>query len=406
MRNWLIATAGMALAIAGGAEAQQRVVSRGPGGMRPGASFPAPHQGMAPAPVIQQLGPQRGQQGGQWQPQSWQRGSYPGQRPTVRPPVQPAPPHLQPGGHGGWNGNGPPPVVNAGHPNWGSKVGGRWWGGANAPGGWNAYRRPYRGYALPSYWVAPRFYITNWQAYGLTQPSNGYNWVRYYDDAVLIDARGSVYDTRNGIDWDRYDDGYYAADDRVYADGGYDGRGYDDRGYDDRGYQRRDDGVGGAVAGAAIGGVAGNLIGGRGNRLGGTLIGAGVGAAAGYAIDKAEDRRAPPPPPVYDRGYAPPVAPDRAPPPPVGYGQGGGHWRSADGTTTVTTTSGAGGYYRGGYYYPGASTTTVVVQTAPMVTTTTTEIYEDAVTYTHRPAARAKTKTKRVWRPAPACLCK
>jgi len=409
MRTWLIATAGLALAATGGADAQQRVVAHGPGGMRPGASFPAPHQGMAPAPAIQPRG--------QWQAQNWQRGGYPGQRPMVRPGqphVQPGQPQGQPGRPSNW-GNGRPPMVHAGQPRWGSKVGGRWWGGANAPGGWNAYRRPYRGYALPSYWIAPRFYVSDWQAYGLTQPAYGYNWVRYYDDAVLVDGRGSVYDTRNGIDWDRYDDGY-AGDDRVYADSGYgdrghddravDGRAYDGRGYDDRGYQRRDDGVGGAVTGAVVGGVAGNLIGGRGNRLGGTLIGAGVGAAAGYAIDKAEDRRAappPPPPPAYDRGYATPVAPDRAPPPPVGYGQGGSNWRSADGTTTVTTTAGAGGYYRGGYYYPGASTTTVVVQTAPVVTTTTTEIYEDAVTYTRKPAVR--TKTKRVWRPAPTCRC-
>jgi Ni/Co efflux regulator RcnB len=418
MRTWLIATAGLALATAGSAEAQQRVVAHGPGGMRPGASFPAPHQGMAPQPVIQQ----RGVGQGQWQAQTWQRGGYPGQRPmqpNMQPHMPPVQPNMQPGRPATWNGGGRPPMVHAGQPRWGSKVGGRWWGGANAPGGWSAYRRPYRGYALPSYWIAPRFYVNDWQTYGLTQPTAGYNWVRYYDDAVLVDGRGAVYDTRAGVDWDRYDGGY-AGDDRVYADGGYDdrgyddraydGRGYDDRGYDQRGYQRRDNGIGGAVAGAAVGGVAGNLIAGRGNRLGGTLIGAGVGAAAGYAIDKAEDRRAPPPPPVYDRGpsygagYAAPVAPDRAPPPPVGYNQDGGHWRSADGTTTVTTTGGAGGYYRGGYYYPGVSSTTVVVQTAPVVTTTTTEIYEDAVTYTRKPAVR-RTKTKRVWRPAPTCRC-
>lgn len=391
MRTLLIATAGLALVTGAGADAQQRVVAHGPG-----ASFGAPAQGMAPAPVMQR-------RGGGWQGTGWHA---PQQHLQPGVPAQlPPPPQV-------WNGHGGrPPIVRPGQPRWGSKVGGRWWGGANAPGGWAAYRRPYRGYALPSYWVAPRFYISDWQAYGLTQPSYGYNWVRYYDDAVLVDGRGSVYDTRGGIDWDRYDDGYYASDDRVYADSGYDDRGYDDRGYDAR-YGRRDNGVGGAVAGAVVGGVAGNVIAGRGNRLGGTLIGAGVGAAAGYAIDKAEDRRAPPPPPAYrggyDRGYDVPVAPDVAPPPPppppVGYAPGNPAWRSADGTTTVTTTSGAGGYYRGGYYYPGASTTTVVVQTAPVVTTTTTEIYEDAVTYVRKPAVR--TKTKRVWRPAPKCACR
>ncbi|MCP3734893.1 RcnB family protein [Sphingomonas sp. RP10(2022)] len=436
MRNMLIAAAGLALAGAGTADAQQRVVAHGPG-----ASFPAPRGGMAPAPVIHrqggnwQGGSWQGQRQGQWQGQrqssqsqsqsgTWQHSSQSGgwqggsvqhgsvqqgswQHGVPGQPVRPVPQH--------WQGNGArPPIVHpGGGSRWGSKVGGRWWGGANAPGGWNAYHRPYRGYALPSYWIAPRFYINDWQTYGLTQPSYGYNWVRYYDDAVLVDGRGSVYDTRAGIDWDRYDDAGYAGDDRVYADGGYDDRGYDDRGYDDRGYDaryaRRDNGVGGAVTGAVVGGVAGNLIAGRGNRLGGTLIGAGVGAAAGYAIDKAEDRRGPPPPPpVYrgDRGYDVPVAPAYAPPPPppVGYAPGNPAWRSADGTTTVTTTNGAGGYYRGGYYYPGASTTTVVVQTAPVVTTTTTEIYEDAVTYTRRPVVH--TKTKRVWRPAPKCACR
>lgn len=436
MRSWLIATAGLAC-VAGGADAQQRVVAHGPGGMRPGATFNAPMQGHMPAPVIQRQGGWQGQgqaqrqvqmqNQAQWQaqrqvqnqtrrqvqyqnqmqnqtqwqhqtvrPGNWQQGGYPNQ-----PHVQPSRPMQS------WQGPGQrPPMVHAGGQRWGSKVGGRWWGGANAPGGWNAYHRPYRGYALPSYWVAPRFYITDWQSYGLSQPSYGYNWVRYYDDAVLVDGRGSVYDTRGGIDWDRYDGADYAGGDQVYADSGYDDRAYDDRGYQD-GYQRRDNGVGGAVTGAVVGGVAGNLIAGRGNRLGGTLIGAGVGAAAGYAIDKAEDRRAPPPPPrgYDDRGYAVPVAPDRGPPPPpVGYGRGGSDWRSSDGTTTVTTSNGGSGYYRDGYYYPGATTTTVVVQTAPVVTTTTTEIYEDAVTYTRKPVVHRK--TKRVWRPAPKCLCR
>lgn len=367
MRYLLIATAGLALVASGGADAQQRVVAHGPG-----ASYGVPGRVMAPAPVVQR--------GGGWQGTGWQAPRGP-------------------------NGGARPPVVRAGQSRWGSRVGGRWWGGANAPGGWAAYRRPYRGWALPSYWVAPRFYVTDWQAYGLTQPAYGYNWVRYYDDAVLIDGRGSVYDTRAGIDWDRYDDGYAGN-----AGGYYDDWGYDDRRNDAR-VARRDDGAGGAVAGAVVGGVAGNLVAGRGNRLGGTLIGAGVGAAAGYAIDRAEDRRASPPPPAYrgyDDGYDVPVAPDVAPPPPppppVGYAPGNPVWRSADGTTTVTTTSGAGGYYRGGYYYPGASTTTVVVQTAPVVTTTTTDIYEDAVTYVRKPAVR--TKTRRVWRPAPKCACR
>ncbi|WP_374942536.1 RcnB family protein [Sphingomonas sp.] len=293
-------------------------------------------------------------------------------------------------------------------PRWGSKVGGHWWGGVNAPGGWNAYRRPVRGWAVPVYWNTPRFYISDWSAYGLAQPQYGYNWVRYYDDAVLIDSRGSVYDTAGDVDWDRYDRDSDAGAGR-YAD--------DDR-RDDR-YDRRDDrrgnGLGGAAIGAVAGGVAGNVIAGRGNRLGGTLIGAGVGAAAGYAIDRKEDRErdyrgpdergpgAPPPPPpphhggygadypqpVYGHGYPPPPSP--RPYPPVSMA-GDGRWMSPDGGTTVVTSG-------GGY---GGSITTVTVQSAPVITTTTTEIYEDHVTWS-RPVVRRK-----VWKPRrkPVCSCR
>ena len=285
-------------------------------------------------------------------------------------------------------------------PRWGSKVGGRWWGGVNAPGGWNAYRRPVRGWALPVYWNTPRFYVSEWSAYGFRQPQNGYNWVRYYDDAVLVDSRGSVYDSVSDVDWDRYEGGADDyRDDRVYAgDDGYEPPVAPDY-PDDRRYERRDNGVGGALAGAAVGGVAGALIGGRGDRLGGALIGAGVGGVAGYAIDKAEDRgrRAPPPPPrgAYGADYPQPgYAPHHMPPPPRRYPPapmpGGGRWVSPDGGTTVVT-SGSG--YGGSY-------TTVTVQTAPVVTTTTTEIYEDHVTYT-RPAPR-----KKVWRPKRKLVCR
>jgi Ni/Co efflux regulator RcnB len=361
MRRVMLAGAVLAMGMTGGADAQQRVIVRGPGMGAPGPATP----GMAP------------------------RTGFTGR--------------------------------------WGSKVGGHWWGGVNAPGGWGAYRRPARGWTLPSYWYAPRFYVSDWSTYGLAQPPQGYTWVRYYDDAVLVDGRGAVYDSVGGLDWDRYEAGY-AAQDAAYAEGAP-SDGYYERDYDRR-VDRRSSGVGGAVAGAVVGGVAGNVIAGRGNRLGGTLIGAGAGAAAGYAIDRSQDRHrvddygapygrpgripvAPdyPPPPPGD--YAPP--PPRghapyAPPPPVAYAP---HapivqplpspaWRSADGTTTVTTTT-AGGYVSGGYYYPGASTTTVVVQTQPVVTTTT-EVYEDAVTYTRRPVAHIK--TKRVWRPAPRCACR
>ena len=290
------------------------------------------------------------------------------QPPTARPPMgQPPMARPMPGGPGGGR--------------WGSQVGGRWWGGVNAPGGYGAYRAPVRGYRLPSYWLAPRFYVNDFDRYGFTAPGEGYFWSRYYDDAVLIDGRGQVWDTVHGVDWD--------------GQGGYGPR------------RPEGNGLAGAAIGAGVGGLAGNVIAGRGNRLGGTLIGAGVGAAAGYAIGHQsdgyrDDRRGP------GRGYPPP------PPPQDGYRYNdrgeSGHppsWVSADGGTTVTVTTAGGqppvlrvapeAYAYGGY---GGGITTVTVQSAPVVTTTTTEIVEDRVNYT-RPAYRRVVVRRPVCRCAP-----
>jgi Ni/Co efflux regulator RcnB len=70
------------------------------------------------------------------------------------------------------------------------------------------YRQPFRGFVLPSYWVNPSFFVSNWGSYGLSQPSYGYNWSRYYDDAVLTDPRGYVYDYRPGVNWNAAAAGY------------------------------------------------------------------------------------------------------------------------------------------------------------------------------------------------------
>ncbi|WP_082444304.1 RcnB family protein [Sphingomonas sp. Leaf242] len=368
MRSLILASAGLALVGGGAAHAQQRP---GAGYGMPGATMQAPMANpRRPGPIA-------------------------ANPPIVQTASRQVGPHRQ--------------------PRWGSKIGGRWWAGANAPGGWTGYRRPHRGWAVPGYWNAPRFYVGDWSTYGLPQPPQGYNWARYYDDAVLIDPRGSVYDTVGDVDWDRYDSSSsvtisprdYAANDTVYA-------GPSERGYappyddgrtprsDDGRYDRRDTGLGGAAIGAVAGGVAGNVIAGRGNRLGGTLIGAGVGAAAGYAIDKAEDRGRRTPSPVragYGAGYPPPApyADDYAPPPrtyaddyALPYGAGyqpprtyasapGETWVSRDGATTVTTTSGPA--------YP-AGSTTVVVQSVPVTTTTTTTEYYETVPYPRRKLRR------------------
>ncbi|QDZ07018.1 RcnB family protein [Sphingomonas panacisoli] len=162
-----------------------------------------------------------------------------GQRPMPMPNPKPVPPMPKPGGwqgnmprpnpapmprpnRGGWNGqwNGGNRGQWNGRSRWGSRVGGYWWAGVQAPGGWNGYTRMKRGKRLPGYWVSPNYIISDWQMYGLGTPPSGYYWSRYYNDAVLIDQYGTVYDTIGSVDWDRNQGGYaYDQDDAGgYAD--------------------------------------------------------------------------------------------------------------------------------------------------------------------------------------------
>jgi len=94
-------------------------------------------------------------------------------------------------------------------------------GGVN---GFPGYRVIHRGGVVPGYWWGPRYGIGNWGSYGFGQPTYGTRWVRYYDDALLIDRDGRVRDGRYGMDWDRYGDDW-GHDDRgipVYTgDGDY-----------------------------------------------------------------------------------------------------------------------------------------------------------------------------------------
>ena len=91
---------------------------------------------------------------------------------------------------------------------WGGRIDGRWEGGHRAPGGWAAYHRPTRGWRVPNYWIGSNFYIDDFAYYGLATPPRGYRWIRYYDDAVLIDANGRVYDSVGNLGWDRYEGAY------------------------------------------------------------------------------------------------------------------------------------------------------------------------------------------------------
>ncbi|MGJ3646979.1 RcnB family protein [Sphingomonas sp. GlSt437] len=133
--------------------------------------------------------------------------------------------------HGGWSGGpvGAPSLPRGPGPRWGGTVGGRWWGGMQAPGGWHAYRRPARGFVLPSYWLGGDFVITDFVDFGLDTPPYGYHWARYYDDAVLIDDNGQVWDSVHGLDWDRLDRIAPPPQPVVYQGAGRDDR-YDDYG--------------------------------------------------------------------------------------------------------------------------------------------------------------------------------
>ncbi len=86
-----------------------------------------------------------------------------------------------------------PPAPMAANPD-------RW---AAVPGGWGAYRAPGYGYTLPRYWVAPGNFIADPRGFGLPQPAWGYGWSRYYDDVVLTDRWGRVYDWRSADDMRR-----------------------------------------------------------------------------------------------------------------------------------------------------------------------------------------------------------
>ena len=209
--------------------------------------------------------------------------------------------------------------------------------GSSVDGGWSGYRRPYRGWALPAYWIAPRFGIIDWRDYGLAPPPPGYRWTRYYDDAVLIDARGSIFDTRAGVEWD----GAVGGD----AAPRYDVQSFDGRA-DDRVYARRQP----------------RPVTRR------TYVTTRVEAAPDFAGAAYRDQ---PLPPVQQRG---------------------GIWVSPDGMTTVTTT---GGGYPGSDAYAGDGTTTVTVQSVPVTTTTTTTEYiTEPVTYRRTTPRRGSGRTR------------
>ena len=344
--------------------------------------------------------------------------------------------------------------------NFGQKYQGRWVGGWQAPGGWSAYRRPYRGYVLPSYWISPSFYVGNWSTYGFAAPSAGYGWSRYYDDAVMTDRYGRVVDYVPNYNWDRN-----ATRSRSYDDANYDYGAYPD-GYGTyeapRPRNRALAGIGTAALGAVVGGTAGAILGsavaGRGDRGAGALIGGGLGALASVAVTEASRNRRPARERVYrearpsrniDYGYDYDVPSDRV----TSDGQwrgrwdgrwtdqsgrvyegtydgeynDGAHWADQGGVTRSRVSPaiaqepemGGEDYVTGGDYVisgnervinVGPGVTSITIQSQPVVTTTTTTEY--VTEYVRAPAptrARVTPKRTRVAvRPAkkPTCVCR
>lgn len=96
--------------------------------------------------------------------------------------------------------------------------------GMGGHGRFGRFHRINRGGFVPHFWFGPQFHVQNWSGHGFPQPMQGRRWVRYYDDALLIDGDGRVHDGRYGWDWGR-DGDRWAEDENgipAYAgDGGY-----------------------------------------------------------------------------------------------------------------------------------------------------------------------------------------
>ena len=64
------------------------------------------------------------------------------------------------------------------------------------------FQRFGRGHIVPPHFRGGQFIVHDWRGFGWPAPMPGGHWIRYHDDALLIDRDGRVIDGRYGWDWD------------------------------------------------------------------------------------------------------------------------------------------------------------------------------------------------------------
>ncbi|HST35200.1 MAG TPA: RcnB family protein [Allosphingosinicella sp.] len=130
-------------------------------------------------------------------------------------------------------GQGPRPPAGGQWHGGGNMHGGQWRGGSwqNFRPGRNFQRHIGRGFSVHPFWFGSQFYVNDWQGYGFADPGPDQRWIRYYDDAYLIDRGGRVVDQREDFDWDRHGDDW-EDDDGVPMRRGHRGRRHGDEDYE------------------------------------------------------------------------------------------------------------------------------------------------------------------------------
>ncbi|HZG45730.1 MAG TPA: RcnB family protein [Allosphingosinicella sp.] len=266
------------------------------------------------------------------------------------------------------------------------------------------------GFAFGGFFHQPQFHVQNWQLYGFIQPRHGQRWIRYYDDAYLVDRRGYIHDRRHRVNWDRYGE-RWARDERgipyYVGDGDYhpDGRDYQrvdherrySSGWDYSGYgsacgraQRCDDYRGGH------GGYVNGHHGGGYDR-GGYRVDVRRG---GYDRGGYERRES------YGHGYSNGYGGGYAPPPPP-YGGACGAGYVCGGSAGYGHSGYSSGYSTGYGHGGGTVVITETTVTPGTASTYVTEeiveevIEEGTVRRRHAPRRRAAPPARRYHAPAP-----